>query len=278
MYFHTALLKFLAFKIILPFVAFYLIILGLVFYYQRALLYFPQPAVTPEQAATLAPGAELIEVTTKDQIKLKAYFIPPKTKDAPIILVFHGNAALGVYLAQNFSKVAAQGYGVLLAEYRGYGGNGGSPSEIGLSRDADAYLEYLKNHYPNHSIMAYGQSLGGGVAVDLLSRHPDSFKALVLEVPFDSVLNVSNRVYPYILFKKIMLKDPYLSIEKIGSITVPKLFLLAGEDEVVGLESGLNLFAAAPEPKAKIVFDHAQHGTVYLFGAEAEMVKFLESL
>ena len=50
MYFHTALLKFIAFKIILPFVAFYLIILGLVFYYQRALLYFPQPAVTPEQA------------------------------------------------------------------------------------------------------------------------------------------------------------------------------------------------------------------------------------
>lgn len=278
MYSHATLLKFIAFKIIVPFVVLYLMVLGLMFYYQRALLYLPPPAVPKDQAVTLAPGADLIEVATKDQLQLTAYFIPPKTKDAPILLVFHGNAALGVYLAQNFSKITAQGYGVLLAEYRGYGGNPGKPSEAGLAEDADAYLEYLETHYPGRAIIAYGQSLGSGVMVDLAARRPKNIAAVILEVPFDSILNVADQAYPYILFKKFLLKDQYLSINKIGAITAPKLFLLAGRDEVVGLNGGLALSRAAPEPKTVKIYETANHMNVFEFGADADILKFLEGL
>lgn len=271
-------MKFITFKIIVPFGILYLMVLGLVFYYQRALLYFPPPAVAHDQAVTLAPRAELIEVTTKDQLKLTAYFIPPKNKHTPILLVFHGNAALGVYLAQNFSKITAQGYGVLLAEYRGYGGNPGRPSETGLAEDADAYLEYLETHYSGQRIIAYGQSLGSGVATDLAVRRPKNISALILEAPFDSILSVSDQVYPYILFKKFLLKDQYLSINKIGAITMPKLFLLAGRDEVVGVKGGLALVGATPEPKTVKIYETAHHMNVFEYGAEGDILKFLDGL
>jgi fermentation-respiration switch protein FrsA (DUF1100 family) len=255
----------------------YLILMVLVFFNQRSLMYFPQPALPENVAKAILPQAQIFKVTTADGTHLKAYFVPPKDASYPIILAFHGNGSLGLYLAPSFSEAIAKGYGVLLAEYRGYSSNEGKPTETGLYQDADAYLTYLNAQYPDTKIIAYGQSLGSGVAVDLVARNPQLFIGLVLEVPFDSALNVSNKYYPYIFFKKWVLRDQYRSNEKIGAITIPKLFLLAGQDEVVGLDSGLNLFDAAKDPKTVRVYDAATHMTVFEHGAQTDLMDFLES-
>lgn len=247
------------------------------FFGQRSLMYFPQPALPAEIAKTILPNAQIVNVKTADGTDLNAYFVPPKDVTYPIILAFHGNGSLGLYLAPNFKDAMEVGAGVLLAEYRGYSGNEGKPSESGLYQDADAYLAYLNAHYPDAELFAYGQSLGSGVAVDIVARNPKSFAGLILEAPFDSALNVADKVYPYIFFKKWILRDQYLSNQKIGTISIPKLFLLGGQDEVVGLESGLNLFDAAKDPKIIRVYDDASHMTIFQYSAQNDLIDFLES-
>ncbi len=269
-------MKSLTLKIILPLVGIYLILLVLMFFGQRSFMYFPQPALPENMAKTLLPNAQVVNVVTADGLQLNAYFIPPKDVGHSVILAFHGNGLLGLYLAPNFKGAIDQGYGVLLAEYRGYSSNQGKPTEAGLYQDADAYLAYLQLHYPKTKIIAYGQSLGSGVAVDLVARNPQSFAGLVLEVPFDSILNLSDKYYPYIFFKKWVLRDQYLSNQKIGSITIPKLFLLAGQDEIVGLDSGLSLFDVAKDPKTVRVYDTATHMTVFQHGAEMDLMDFVD--
>lgn len=271
-------MKTITLKVILPLIGVYMILMVLMFFYQRSLMYFPQVALPDNIAQALLPKAQIFNVTTTDGIHLKAYFVPPKDEDHPIILAFHGNGSLGLYLSQNFTEAIEKGYGVLLAEYRGYSGNEGTPSEEGLYQDADAYLTYLNAQYPQTQIVAYGQSLGSGVAIDLVARHPQAFIGLILEVPFDSALNVADKYYPYIFFKKWILRDQYLSNEKIGTISIPKLFLLGGQDEVVGLDSGLSLFEVAPNPKLIRVYNDAGHMNVFQYGAKNDLIDFLESL
>lgn len=271
-------MKIITLKVILPIIGMYVVLLVLLFFCQRSLLYFPQPALPADVARSILPKAQKVEVVTTDGIHLNAYLMPPKDAKHPVILAFHGNGSLGLYLAPNFTSAIEKGYGVLLAEYRGYSDNAGKPTEQGLYKDADAYLAYLSEHYSGNKIIAYGQSLGSGVAVDLVARNPHPFIGLVLEVPFDSVLNVSDKIYPYIFFKKWILKDQYLSDEKIGAITIPKLFLLAGQDEVVGLDSGINLFDAAKDPKQIRVYHEATHMTVFNRDVQNDLMDFLDNL
>ena len=189
-------------NIIITFVAAYILLLILMVHFQRSLMYFPQPDIPQAAAEKMLPDGRMVHVITEDDLILKSYFVPPRNSTKPIILVFHGNAGLGIYLSPYFADMLENGYGVLFAEYRGYGGNPGEPTEKGLYKDADAYLLYLQEHYPKTKVIAYGQSLGSGPAVDLVSRNPQSFMALILEAPFDSALNVADSTYPYIFFKK----------------------------------------------------------------------------
>lgn len=271
-------MKIITLKIILPIIGVYLVFLVLISFGQRSMMYFPQAALPADVASAILPKAQIINVVAADATHLTAYFVPPKDAQHPIVLAFHGNGSLGLYLASNFTEAMEKGYGVLFAEYRGYSGNEGGPTEVGLYQDADAYLAYLKSLYPDTKIIAYGQSLGSGVAIDLVARNQHAFTGLVLEVPFSSALSVADTIYPYIFFKKWILRDQYLSDQKIGAISIPKLFLLAGQDEVVGLDSGLTLFDAAKDPKLVRVYSEANHMGVFQHGAQNDLIDFLESI
>lgn len=268
--------KFIAFKVLLSAAFVYLVVTALMWMFQRTFMYFPQPAMPQELAQSILPKGKIIKVITTDAHILNAYFVPPKDENHPIILAFYGNGSSGIYLSENFQASLKKGYGVLLAEYRGYNGNEGKPTEDGLYRDAEAYLGYLATHYPDTKIIAYGQSLGSGVAIDLVHRFQDIFTAMILEVPFDSAVNVADKAYPYVAFKKIIMKDKYLSDQKIGAITIPKLFMLAAKDEVVGFDGGMRLYNLAVDKKDIRIYDDATHMTVFDHGGEKDMLEFLE--
>ena len=111
-----------------------------------------------------------------------AWFIAP-APGKPLILYFHGNANGLADRGARFRKLTETGDGLLGVEYRGYPGSTGSPSEEGLLRDGEAtYAKALELGFPADGIVAMGESLGTGVAVDLAARHPVA--ALVLELAF----------------------------------------------------------------------------------------------
>ena len=252
----------------------YITLIAVMFAFQRSILYFPQEKQSAEDIARYAPHADIIKVTTADKIVLEALALPPRNDTAPIILAFHGNASAALWMMAQLHGLTKDGAGLVAAEYRGYSGNGGAVSEQGLYADADAYYAYIRKTYPKNPVVIYGQSLGSGVAVDLAARSPDA-AALILEVPFDSIVNVVGMVYPFVPFPSILVRDQYQSIQKIGQVRVPKLFLIAGQDEVVGEASGLRLYEAADDNKDKYHAAQATHMSVYDDVCEERVLKFL---
>jgi fermentation-respiration switch protein FrsA (DUF1100 family) len=253
----------------------YILFIAVLTVTQRDMMYVPPVRTSDGDMSALADFQEL-QLQTEDGLLLRSYFFPPANSQKPIIVHFHGNGSHPSWEASKSLMLRERGYGVLLASYRGYNRNAGSPSEAGLSLDGKACAAFVKRDYPQNPLILSGASLGAAVAVEVaLSAHP---QALILEAPFLSAIDVAMKLYPYIPFLNILVKDPYRNDLKIGQINAPKLFLLAKKDEIVSVESGLDLFDLAIEPKEKIIYPGADHNDIYSHGAQADVVKFLEGI
>src|SRR5438128_1444501 len=161
--------------------------LAALFFLQRAML-FPIPST--ERIAPAAAGFPQVEehvLTTADGEKIIVWHVPAKP-GRPVILYFHGN---GDYLAgffPRFHDIIADGTGIIAPAFRGYSGSTGSPSEPGLLRDAAAAYAFAIARYSPDRIVAWGFSLGTGVAVALAAEQPVG--KLILEAPYSSTADV----------------------------------------------------------------------------------------
>jgi pimeloyl-ACP methyl ester carboxylesterase len=187
------------------------------FVLQRSLLYQPRPAsaVAGADTVTLQVDDAGVQVTVRVAEGTKA------------LLYFGGNAedvngSLG-HLAAAFPDRS-----IYLMHYRGYGGSTGKPSERALV--ADALSLFDKVHAEHDDVLAVGASLGSGVAIQLASRRPIS--RLVLVTPYDSILNIASRQFPYFPVRWLLI-DKFESWRYAAAIAVPTLIIAAERDEVV---------------------------------------------
>lgn len=252
------------------------LVLG-VFLMQRSLMYHPDRSVPSREEAGVPDMAE-VALTTEDGLALRAWHKPAGAR-GPTVLLLHGN---GGHIGHRGYKARAfidAGFGVLLAQYRGYGGNPGAPTEEGLYADARAALAFLEGQgVRNGEVVVYGESLGSGIATQLAAEMADAGRpaaALVLEAPFSSMAEVAQHHYFY-LPARWLVRDRYASAGKIGRVQAPVLVLQGTEDGVVPPVFGERLLAAAREPKAKLTFAGRGHND--LFGPEvlAGILAFLE--
>lgn len=255
-------------KAMLTFAAGAALLLALVYFGQRSLIYFPAGAVPPPAAVGL-PQAETVSFTTEDGLDLEAWFVPsPRSTAERTIAVFNGNAGNRSHRARLAALFAAYGYSTLLVDYRGYGGNPGLPSEQGLSRDSRAAVRYLAGRpdVDPAKIVYFGESIGAGVAVALAVEHPPA--ALILRSPASSLVAIGSRHYPF-LPVRWLLRDRYPSIDRIGKLTCPVLVIAGNADTIIPLEDSRHLFDAAREPKRFVVINGADHNDEALaFGPE----------
>ncbi len=241
---------------------------------QRRLIYFPSPGPMP-QAATVLPNGRDAVIETDDGMRLGAWFFPV-SDGGSAVLVCNGNGgdrSMRVGLAAALNRM---GHPVLLFDYRGYGGNPGSPSEEGLAADARAARTWL-THAGVDKIVYFGESLGAAVAVGLAVEEPPS--ALVLRSPFTSLPDVAAVHYPFLPARRLLL-DRYPSIERIGSVRVPLLVIAGDRDDIVPEELSRRLYDAAGEPKRYVVVAGAGHNDPELLDGRqmlAEIDGFLSS-
>jgi len=122
-----------------------------------------------------------VKTTAADGVSVIHWHAPPQPGQAVVVL-FHGNGGTVAGLEPWAEAFRARGCGILLADYRGYSGNPGLPSEEGLYADARAVLDWLAAQgFKDRQIVLLGWSLGTGVAVQMaVERHP---AALVLLAP-----------------------------------------------------------------------------------------------
>jgi len=164
---------------------------------------------------------------------------------APVIVFFYGNAGALSDFARIGAALHDEGYGIVLASYRGYSGNPGSPSEDGLMRDARAVLESLGSA----PVVLWGQSLGSGVAARMASEGRAA--ALILQSPYTAAVDVAARRFPLIPVRLLM-SDRFDTLSVVDRIKMPVLIMSGTADRVVPFDMGKTL-ASALGPRATFV-------------------------
>lgn len=240
---------------------------------QRSLLYFPDRSVPDPARYGLADAITPIDYRTADGLVLSAWYRPAARTDQATIVYFHGNAGHHGDRGPVVRYLWEAGYGVLLAGYRGYGGNPGTPSEAGLAADARAAVDWLTEQGVAPGCMVlYGESLGSGVAVRLASETPVA--AVLLESPFSSIADVGQAQYP-IFPVKLLLRDRFDSLSRIAGIGAPLLVMHGEADRTVPIRFGRRLFDAAVEPKRAWWVPAAGHVDLHRHGASDVVLEFL---
>jgi uncharacterized protein len=237
---------------------------------QRSLMYFPNTNhITPEQAGL--PEAQEIPLTASDGVHISAWYVKPKDYK-PVIVYFHGNGGSLRNRVARFKKLAGAGIGLVALEYRGFGGNPGSPSEDGLIADGEAAYAFAAAHYPITQIVVWGESLGTGVAVAVAAQKPVG--RVILEAPFTSAAAVASLHYWY-LPVRLLMKDQFHSDQRIGKITVSVLILHGAQDNVVPYAMGERMFELANKPKHIVRFLDGGHQDLDANGALDAVAHFL---
>ena len=248
-------------------------VLLLMYVFQRAMMYFPDPRrIAPAQAGL--PQADEVTLTSSDGEKLIAWYVPARG-DKPLVIYFQGNAEGLLARAGRFAWMIADGDGLLALNYRGFGGSSGKPTEDGLIRDATAAYEFARARYPAKRIVLFGESLGTAVAVALAAGH--EIGALILDAPFTSAADVGAAAYPFAPVRRLM-KDKFRSDERIGRVAAPLLVLHGDADRIVPSRFGEALFALAREPKRLVRFPQGGHVNLDDYGAVPVVRAFLAEL
>lgn len=250
----------------------YCAFLAYLYFNQRNMIYLPNKNI-PDQLTWLAEDMESITLLTDDGLNLSAWY-KPATQNLATIVYFHGNAGHIGYRVPLVRPYLNEGYGVMLVEYRGYGGNPGKPTEQGLYKDARAAIEYLLSHQvkPNQMVL-YGESLGTSVAIQMATEYP--IRALVLRSSYSSLTDVAAHHYKY-LPVRWLLKDRYESIKLISTIHAPLLIIHGEQDKIIPIQFGKKLFSAANEPKQSVFLPRARHNQMPDFSNA--VIEFIKNL
>lgn len=225
----------------------YLVVCVLFYALQARVLYFPSDQMGPTPAHVELRFDDLT-LTTEDGVKLGAWAIEG---GRPWVLYCHGNGGNIAGRLEIIALLHGMNASVLVFDYRGYGRSEGAPYEQGLYRDAEAAWKYLTDtlHIPPEDIVIWGESLGGGVATWLARRHPP--RALVLQSTFTSVVDMGQHVYPW-LPVSLLCRNRFPSVDRVGAIACPKLFLHSPTDDLIPYDQGRRLYEAACEPKKRV--------------------------
>lgn len=217
----------------------------------------------PQTRHAPAPGFAEETLATADGLALQAHWRAP-TGGRPSIVFFHGNGGSLALAAQETLAFATEGYGVLLVEYRGYGGNPGSPSEDGFYRDGRAAMAFLAKQgiAPARTVIV-GHSLGTGTASQIAQEFAPA--ALILLSPFTSLPEAAAEGMPMVPARWLV-RGQFDNLAKVPDLAVPVLILHGTADRLVPFALGERLAKAAPHATFRPVA-----GAGHMISMEAEV-------
>jgi uncharacterized protein len=240
-------------------------VVGMLWALQRQLIYFPDPTPVPPAGDVIADARD-VTLHTADGLELGAWFVPAtgQTDTRMAVLVAPGNGGNRAGRAGFAQELSRRGLAVLVMDYRGYGGNPGSPSEEGIAADADAAVEALqKLGYPLQRTVYFGESLGSGVVAALQVRHPPA--GVVLRSPFTELADVGAHHYPW-LPVRTLLRDRFPVLDHLAAGDVPITVIYGDRDSVVPTGLSARVADQAPSLAERVVISGADHNDPGMFG------------
>jgi len=241
------------------------------FFLQRAFL-FPVPqTVRTAPAAAGFPEAEEHVLDTADGERVIVWHVPAKPGH-PVVLYFHGNGDFLAGFFGRFREIISDGTGIVALSYRGYAGSSGRPSERGLLQDAATAYAFTLARYSADRIVAWGFSLGTGVAVALAADQPVG--KLILEASYTSIVDVAASNFQFVPVRLLM-RDRFHSDERIARVGVPLLIMHGGRDLTIPVSFGERLFTLAREPKQFVRFPEGGHNDLGNYGVIETARRFI---
>ena len=262
---------------VLALVSFYVLLLIVVFFFQRDLLYHPSEDNYIKNEVEKEPTEiKKVKITTNDKIDLTGWFYNKNLENFKTILFFHGNAGSLENRTYKLNHFKDLDLNFLIIAWRGFSGNKGKPNETGLYEDAASAIRWLKTKgVEEKNIILYGESLGTGVAVEIAQNK--NYAGIILESPFTSMVNLGKKYYPFFFFF-FLLKDKFESYKKITNISVPVLIMHGKVDRIVPYAMGEKMYELANKPKFFYSQEYGDHMIEYDERLLLTLKKFIQSL
>jgi uncharacterized protein len=213
---------------------------------------------------------EDVAFETQDRVRLHGWYCPvPRPRC--VFLMAHGNAGNITHRVDRITSwqrsLNVSGF---VFDYRGYGRSAGRPNEPGVYQDARAAYRWLTTDQgiAPDDVVFFGESLGTAVVLQLALEVPP--RALILESPFTSAVDVGQQAFPWLPVRWIM-RNRFASIEKIERYHSPLLIIHGTEDTLIPFAMGQTLFERANEPKRFYAVAGANHNEVAMTGGRPYM-------
>lgn len=236
---------------------------GLLWQQQNRLLYKPSHSLQTTPESHNLPYEEVWIPTGADRTEhLHSWWLPKRKHRIGTLIYFHG---AGLNIGYNVTQaywLRKLGFDVLLAEYRGYGlSEGKFPTEQSFYADAEAALGYLTNelNISTGEILVYGHSLGGAIAIDLASKHPDLAGIIVQNTFTSMTAMVARSAYARWFPVQHILHQRFDSLQKVRQLQVPMLLIHSTGDPMIPVGMGKKLHKSASGPKELILYKANVH-------------------
>ena len=240
-------------------------------------LFFPR-SEDPMERLPRNGATHLIEVDAGISIGCRFYHA---WKEAPAVLYFHGNGEI----ASDYDYVAPlyqqRGLNLFVADYRGYGLSGGSPTCSAIIRDAHPLFEgfrtILKEAGYTGSLFVMGRSLGSAPAIEVARYHQEHLKGLIVESGFASQQRQLARLGVTHLFSDFEDMVGFGNDLKIRQVRIPTLIIHGEEDEIIPVEEGRALYAlSGAEVKKALFVPDAGHNDLFEIAWQQYMQSMVE--
>jgi hypothetical protein len=234
----------------------------LVWWLQPRLTFYPSRGPTPPR-----PPFTEFRVTSEDGVALTGWAMPVDDTN-PVIIYFCGNAGNLSDRADLLSGFAGKGVTLVAFNYRGMGESSGSPTEVGVYRDATAIYRHVTEtlHVNPDRVILWGHSIGGAVAAWLATEKPCA--GLVLESTFRSAKVMAKRMLP------VLPITPFITYRldnegHMAKLAVPVLLIHGASDDIVPPEDSRYLFDLIRSPRDLWLIQQGGHNDLYQIAGSA---------
>jgi len=230
-------------------------------FFERAMVFVPsRPMIA--HPGTVGLTYESLFLTASDGVKLRAWWIPGASADAPVMLCLHGNGGNLSHRTDKMRLFHDAGAAQLWLDWRGYGESAGSPDEAGLYRDALAGWAWLNAVKTVHAtrLVLYGESLGNGPAIELATRVPAA--GIIIDSAFTSISDMGRLVLPWFPARLASLR--FDNLARLPRVTIPTLFLHSPQDDIIPYEMALRNLGASGSAAKRLVDLKGSHNEGFL--------------
>ena len=222
----------------------------------------------PRQGWTPTPeGVQDYTVNVGDDIGLSCRFFS-YGNSAPTILFFYGNGETAIdynSIAPFYNQI---GLNFFVADYRGYGKSGGSPSFTTMLSDANTVLEAMRivlgaSGYQG-PVYVMGRSMGRHSAFELAAKEDPAINGVIIESGRPSLGQFTGGLVPQ---QADELEEAYRA--KAASIAIPVLVIHGEMDALAPLDDAEEMFRNFVSTEKKmLVIPGAGHNDLLFKGLD----------